>query len=89
MCDENERNKQTNKEKKRQAPKIFFDSRKEFIRRVRKTRAMDIKQLQINNSSYIEGTTYLFSKRVNRFQEVGFSSVGARTGAIKLAMAAT
>ena len=45
-----------NKEKKRQAYKIFFDGRKEFIRRVRKTRVMDIKRLQVNDSSYIEGT---------------------------------
>ena len=49
-----------------------------------KTRVMDIKRLQVNDSSYIEGT-----KRVNRCQGDGFSSVGARTGAIKLAMAAT
>ena len=40
VCDENERKKQR---KKRRAPKIFFDGRKEFIRRVRKTRVMDIK----------------------------------------------
>ena len=40
-----ETNKQTNKQrKKRRAPKIFFDGRKEFIRRVRKTRVMDIKR---------------------------------------------
>ena len=32
-------------EKKRRAPKIFFDVKKEFIRRVRKTRLMDIKRL--------------------------------------------
>ena len=43
--------KETNKEKKRRAPKIFFE---EFIRRVRKTRVMDIKLLQVNDSSYIE-----------------------------------
>ena len=42
-----------------------------------------------DNYSYIEGTTYLFSKRVNRCQGDGFSSVSARTGAIKLAMAGT
>ena len=42
--------KETNKQrKKRQVPKIFFDGRKEFIRRVRKTRVMDIKRLQIND----------------------------------------
>ena len=46
-----------NKEKKRRAPKIFFDGRKEFIRCVRKICVMDIKRLQVNDSSYIEGTT--------------------------------
>ena len=50
------------KKKKRRAPKIFFDSRKEFIRRVRKIRAMDIKQLQVNDSSYIEGTICLVNE---------------------------
>ena len=54
--------KQRNKEKKRRAPKIFFDSRKEFIRRVRKTRVMDIKRLQVNDSSYIEGTICLVNE---------------------------
>ena len=58
VCDENERNK----EKKRRAPKIFFDRRKEFIRRVRKTRIMDIKRLQVNNSSYIEGIICLVNE---------------------------
>ena len=43
VCDENE-------EKKRRAPKIFFDGKKEFIRRVWKTCAMDIKQFQVNDS---------------------------------------
>ena len=78
--------KETNKQtkKNRRAPKIFFDGRKEFIRRVRKTRVMDIKRLQVNDSSYI-----VFSKRVNRCQGDGFSSVGTRTGTIKLTMAAT
>ena len=56
---------------------------------MRKTRIMDIKRLQVNDSSYIEGTTYLFSKRVNRCQGDGFSSVGAQMGTIKLAMTAT
>ena len=36
--------------KKRRVPKIFFDGRKEFIRCVRKTHVMDIKQLRLNNS---------------------------------------
>ena len=55
--------KETNKQrKKRRVPKIFFDSRKEFIRRVWKTRSMDIKQLQINDSSYIEGTICLVNE---------------------------
>ena len=52
--------------------------RKEFIRRVRKSGVMDIKRLQITDSSYIEGTI-LFSKRVNRCHGDGFSSVGTRT----------
>ena len=70
-------------------PKIYFVARKEFIRRVRKTCVLDINRLQVNDSSYIEDTSYMFSKRVNRCQGDGFSSVGAQTGAIKLAMAAT
>ena len=56
VCDENER------KKKRREPKIFFDGRKEFIRRVRKNRVMDIKRLQVNDSSYIEGTICLVNK---------------------------
>ena len=44
-------------------------------------------QCQVNNSSHTKGTSYLSSKRVNRHQKDGFSSVGAQTGAIKLAMA--
>ena len=40
----------------------YFDGRKEFIRRVRKTRVMDIKQLQVNDSSYIEGTICLVNE---------------------------
>ena len=51
-----------NKEKKRQASKIFFDGRKEFIRRVQKTCVMDIKQLQVNDSSYIEGIICLVNE---------------------------
>ena len=53
VCDENE------SRKKRQAPKIFFDGRKEFIRCVRKTGIMDIKRLQVTDSPYIEGTICL------------------------------
>ena len=49
-------------EKKRRAPKIFFDGRKEFIRHVWKTRVMDIKLLQVSDSSYIEGTICLVNK---------------------------
>ena len=60
VCDENERKKQ--RKKKRRAPKVFFDGRKEFIRRVQKTRVIDIKQLQVNDSSYIEGTICLVNK---------------------------
>ena len=40
----------------------YFDRRKEFIRRVRKTRVMDIKRLQVNDYSYIEGTICLVNK---------------------------
>ena len=56
--------KETNKQtkKKQRAPKIVFDGRKEFIRHVRKTRVMDIKRLQVNNSSYIEGTICLVNE---------------------------
>ena len=39
-------------EKKRRAP----------IRRVQKTRLMDIKRLQVNDSSYIEGTICLVNE---------------------------
>ena len=46
VCDENE----TNKKKKRRAPKIFFVVRKEFIILVRKARVMDINRLQLNDS---------------------------------------
>ena len=58
VCDENE----SRIRKKRRAPKIFFDGRKEFIRRVRKARFMDIKLLQVNDSSYIEGTICLVNE---------------------------
>ena len=56
VCDENETRK------KRWMPKIFFDGRKEFIRHVRKTDVMDIKRLQVTDSSYIEGTICLVNK---------------------------
>ena len=56
VCDENE------SRKKRRAPKVFFDGRKEFIRRVQKTGVMDIKRLQVTDSSYIEGTICLVNK---------------------------
>ena len=54
VCDENE------SRKKRWAPKIFFDGRKEFIRHVRKTGVMDIKR--VTDSSYIEGTICLVNE---------------------------
>ena len=47
----------------------------------------DRKEPQVNDSSYIEGSYYLFSKRVNRCQGDGILSVSARTGAIKLRLA--
>ena len=66
--------------------KYFFDGRKEFIRRVQKTRAMDIKRLQVNDSWYIEGTICLVSEWIGAKGMV-FQAWGARTGTIKLAMA--
>ena len=55
--------KETNKQRKKtMAPKIFFDGRKEFIRRMRKTRVMDINRLQVNDSSYIEGIICLVNE---------------------------
>ena len=51
------------KRKKRNDERLnIFDGRKELIRRVRKTRVMDIKRLQVNDSSYIEGTICLVNK---------------------------
>ena len=57
VCDE--RNKETRKNDRHLK---YFDGRKEFIRHVRKTHAMDIKRLQVNNSSYIEGTVCLVNE---------------------------
>ena len=45
--------------KKMMGAQNIFDERKEFIRCVRKTCVMDIKRLQVNDSSYIEGTICL------------------------------
>ena len=56
---------------------------------MQKTCVLDIKQLQINDSGHIEGITYLFSERINRYQEYGFSRVGTQTDVIKLAMSGT
>ena len=53
------RNKETRK--KRRAPKKFFDG-KEFIGCMQKTGIMDIKRLQVTNSSYIEGTICLVNE---------------------------
>ena len=54
--------KQRNK-KKRWAPKIFLmEGRSLAIRRMQKTCAIDIKQLQVDDYSYIDSTSYLFSK---------------------------
>ena len=44
--------------------KIFFDERKKFIRRVRKTGVMDIKRLQVTDSSYIECTICLVNESI-------------------------
>ena len=48
---------------------------------------MDIKRLQVNDSSYIEGTICLVNEWIGAKGMI--FSVGARTGAIKLAMAGT
>ena len=61
MCDENKR-KKVEERKKTTGAQNIFDGRKEFIRRVRKTRVMDIKRLQVNDSSYIEGTICLVNE---------------------------
>ena len=61
-----------------------MEGRSLLVRRVRKTRVMDIKRLQVNDSSYIKGTICLVN-----VPRGWFSSVGAQTGAIKLAMAGT
>ena len=47
VCDENERNKQ--RKKKRRARKNIIDGRRAFIGYLRKTRAMDINQLQLDD----------------------------------------
>ena len=46
-------------------------------------------QMTSGQRFFIHLRYYLFSKRVNRCQGNGFLSVGARMGAIKLAMAGT
>ena len=61
MCDENER-KKVEERKKNDGRLKVFDGRKEFIRRVREIRVMDIKRLQVNDSSYIEGTICLVNE---------------------------
>ena len=40
----------------------YFLMEEEFIKRMRKTRVMDIKRLQVNDSSYIEGIICLVNK---------------------------
>ena len=53
--------KESNKETKKKNDRRL-NLRKEFIRRMRKTRVMDIKRLQVNDSSYIEGTICLVNE---------------------------
>ena len=69
--------------------KIFFDDMKNFVWLLLKLDITNVDELQDNNSSHTKGTVCLYSKRVNGHQGDGFSSVGARTDAIKLAMAGT
>ena len=62
VCDENERNKQTKKQrnkKKRCARKNVFGGRKPFIRRTQRTGENDLNMLQVNDSGHIEGTICL------------------------------
>ena len=61
--------------------KNVIDGRKHFIGRVRKRDENDLDKLRINDSVHNEGTICLVND--------GFSSVGTRTDAIKLAMAGT
>ena len=55
---------------------------------MRKTGVMDIKRLQVTDSSYIEGTICLVND-VNGCHGDGFFERGRTNGAIKLALAGT
>ena len=69
--------------KERRKNDVYKNGCEEFIRHLWKGRVIDIKELQVNNSWYNEGTICL----VNGWQGDDFLSVGRRTGAIKLTMA--
>ena len=75
--------KQSNK-KKRCVRKNDIDGRNHFIRHIRKTGENDFDELQVNDFGHKGGSIW-----VNWCQGDDFSSVGAQTGAIKLAVAGT
>ena len=89
VCDENERKKETNKQRKKNDGRLKYYWWQEGVYKARTENSCHGYQTASGQRFFIHWRYYLFSKRVNRCQGDGFSSVGARTGAIKLAMAAT
>ena len=84
VCDENER-----KERKKNDGCLKYYWWQEGVYKARTENSCHGYQTASGQRFFIHWRYYLFSKRVNRCQGDGFSSVGARTGAIKLAMAGT
>ena len=76
-----------NKEKKRHACKNIIDGRRTFI--IRTENSCHGYQPASDRWLLIQWRYYLFSKWVDGHQGDGFSSVGAQTGVLKLAMAGT
>ena len=75
--------------KKQRTHKNVFGRRKPFIRCTQRTGENNLNKLSVNDSGHNEGSYRLFSKQVNWCQGDGLSSMGARTGAIKLTMVGT
>ena len=50
----------------------FFDDRKDFVWPFSEVRHDHVDELQVNNSSHTEGTSYLSSKQLNGHQKDGF-----------------
>ena len=66
VCDENESRRIRGKEKNDGRLKyILMEGRVYKAYACAETRVMDIKRLQVNDSSYIEGSYYLFSIKTN------------------------